>query len=120
MTKAALSAAVFLLCGALAGTAGAAGPPAAPDPQAGIDAFNRAVIDSTKKMDNAASVALWEDDGVSLLPATEPIVGKPAIASFLDRVTKGFPGAHMESFTLDCKTIFASGNWASERCVEHQ
>jgi ketosteroid isomerase-like protein len=114
MGKAILSAAVLVLCGALARAAPVS------DAQPGIDAFNRAVIDSTKRMDNAASVALWEEDGVSLLPATEPIVGKPAIAAFLGRVTAQFPGAHMESFTLECRTIFASAQWASERCVEHQ
>lgn len=86
----------------------------------GIDAFNRAVVDATKRMDNAASVALWEDDGVSLLPSTAPLVGKPAIAAFLDKVTSRFPGAKMESFTLDCVPVAIEGDFASERCVEHQ
>lgn len=93
---------------------------AASDDQPGIDEFNRALIDATKKMDNAASLALWEDEGVSLLPNSKPLAGKPAIAAFLGKVTSQFPGAHMESFTFDCSTIFASGDWASERCVEHQ
>ena len=93
---------------------------AASDPRPGIDDFNRALIDATKKMDNAASMALWEDEGVSLLPSTPPLVGKRAIGAFLEKVTSQFPGARMESFTCDCETVFASGDWASERCVEHQ
>ena len=86
----------------------------------GIDAFNRAVIDATKSMDNAATLALWEDDGVSILPSTPAIVGKPAIAAFLKDVTSRFPGAKMESFTLDCVVVASDGDFAAERCVEHQ
>lgn len=33
---------------------------------AGIEAFNRALIDATTRMDNAAALALWEEDGISL------------------------------------------------------
>ena len=86
----------------------------------GIVAFNRAVIDATKNMDNAATLALWEDGGVSILPSTPPIVGKPAIAAFLKDVTSRFPGAKMESFTLDCVRVALDGDFAAERCVEHQ
>lgn len=117
MVKAFLLIAGVLLSGSIVFAAPATGTAAA---QAGIDAFNQALIAATKKMDNAASVALWDEDGVSLLPSTKPIVGKTEIAAFLDRVTKEFPGAHMDSFTLDCDTIFTAGSWASERCVEHQ
>ncbi len=87
---------------------------------AGIDEFNRAVIDATKRMDNAASLALWEEDGVSVLPNLPPIVGKPAIGVFLAEVTAEFPGAKMESFTFDCVPVALEGDFASERCVEHQ
>ena len=41
-----------------------------------IEVFNRAFDDATRRMDNAAAVALWEADGISLLPSTKPIVGK--------------------------------------------
>jgi ketosteroid isomerase-like protein len=93
---------------------------AAAEDSVGIDAFNRAVIDATRRMDNAASLALWEDDGVSLLPNTPPLVGKPAIGAFLEKVMAQFPGAKMDSFTFDCATIALEGDFASERCVEHQ
>jgi uncharacterized protein (TIGR02246 family) len=87
---------------------------------ASIESFNQAWADATRHMDNAAALALWEADGVSLLPSTPPIVGKPAIAKFLDEVTKQVSGAHMQSFELRCHDIRVSGNWASEWCDEHQ
>ncbi|MBB5346104.1 YybH family protein [Tunturibacter empetritectus] len=85
-----------------------------------IDAFNRSLEDATFRMDNAATVALWTEEGVSLLPSTKPIVGKAAIAAFLDRVTAQFPGARMEKFELKCFDIEVSGDLASEWCTEHQ
>jgi ketosteroid isomerase-like protein len=71
-------------------------------------------------MDNAALVALWADDGISLLPSTKPIVGKVAIAAFIDSVTNQNKGAQMEKFELKCFAIDVSGDIASEWCSEHQ
>lgn len=85
-----------------------------------LDTFNHALIDATTRMNNAAVLELWEEDGVSLLPSRQPIVGKSAIAKFLDDVTSRYPGARMTSFTCDCSEIAVSGDWASEWCVEHQ
>ena len=91
-----------------------------PRAQTEIDSFNRAFADATRHMDNAATMALWAEDGVSLLPSTMPIEGKAAIAAFIDKVTASFPGAHMEHFDLECHDIEVSGDWASEWCSEHQ
>ena len=88
--------------------------------QSGVEQFNLAWIDATRHMDNAAVLALWEDDGVSLLPSTSPIVGKPAISKFLEDGTKQMPGAHMQSFDLQCHDLKVSGDWASEWYTEHQ
>jgi ketosteroid isomerase-like protein len=99
-------------------------PPVSPvapaDLRAEVDAFNRALIDATSRMDNAATVALWEDDGVSLLPQTKPIVGKRAIAAFLDSVLQGLPGARMKSFEMECAGVEVAGDVATEYCEEHQ
>jgi ketosteroid isomerase-like protein len=92
----------------------------AADPRLEIIAFNRALDSATRHMDNAATLALWDDDGVSLLPSTKPIIGKAAIADFLDRVTSGNPGARMQTFELECFDIQVSDAWASEWCTEHQ
>jgi Ketosteroid isomerase homolog len=112
-----LRAALVLLCLAPAAL-GASAKAAAPHTD--IDAFNRSLDAATRQMNPAATLALWEDDGVSLLPETPPIMGKKAIASFLDRVMAGLDGAHMESFVLQCHDIQVSGDWASEWCSEHQ
>lgn len=86
----------------------------------GIDAFNRSFAHATRAMDNAATLALWDDDGVSLLPSTKPIIGKPAIAKFLADVTAPLQGAHMTTFESECFDVRVSGDWASEWCTEHQ
>jgi ketosteroid isomerase-like protein len=90
------------------------------DARAGIDAFNRSMIDATTRMDNAAVVSLWEDDGVSLLPSTKPIAGKKTLAAFMDDVTSHLPEAHMRSFEMHCDGIEVSGDLATEYCDEHQ
>ena len=87
---------------------------------AGVERFNRAFADATRHMDNAATIALWDDDGVALLPDTKPIVGKRAIGDFLNTVTSQLAGAHMRSFESECFDITISGDWASEWCTEHQ
>jgi ketosteroid isomerase-like protein len=92
----------------------------AADPKGGIEAFNHAMDAATRHMSNAEALALWEDDGVSLLPSTPPIAGKKAIAQFLDQVTEQLKGAHMERFEMQCHDITVSGDWASEWCTEHQ
>ncbi|MBU6206172.1 MAG: DUF4440 domain-containing protein [Alphaproteobacteria bacterium] len=98
------------------------GAPAAPaqDTHAGIVAFNAALSDATRNMDNPATLALWEEDGVSLLPSTPPIIRKPAIAKFMADVMASLSGARMTGFELHCTDIAVHGNWASEWCTEHQ
>ncbi len=109
-------AAASLLC-ACAHAAGETNLAAARD---GIDAFNRALGEAANKMDNAAMLALWEDDGVSLLPQTAPITGKKEIAKFLDGVMAGMPGAKMLELESQCFDVEIDGPWASEWCTEHQ
>jgi ketosteroid isomerase-like protein len=87
---------------------------------AGIEDFNRALIQATTRMDNSAALALWEDDGISLLPQTKPIVGKKSIAKFLEDVSAQLAGAKMEKFEMHCFDIEAVKDWASEWCEEHQ
>lgn len=90
------------------------------DTQADIAAFNRVFADATRAMDNAATLALWEDDGISLLSSTEPIAGKKAIAKFMDAIRQQYPGAHMQTFDSQCFDILVSGDLATEWCTEHQ
>jgi ketosteroid isomerase-like protein len=85
-----------------------------------IAAFNQALTSATRTMDNAATLALWDDDGISLLPDTAPIVGKPAIADFLANVARHLHGAHMQQFELTCHDAHTAADWSSEWCDEHQ
>lgn len=85
-----------------------------------LDHFNHALESATRHMNNSETLALWEDDGISLLPSTPPIAGKKAIAAVLDTVTKQFPAARMEKFEMQCFNAVVSGSWASEWCTEHQ
>lgn len=90
------------------------------NPPPAIDAFNRAFADATRRMDTEAILALWDDDGVSLLPSTSPIAGKAAITKFMHDVMSSIPGARMTKFESECFDIRQSGDWASEWCTEHQ
>jgi len=107
----------------LLGLACATVPPPEPssgEARAGIAAFNQALDDATRRMDNAASLALWEEDGISLLPQTKPIIGKKAIAVLLDSVMAQLAGAKMTFFESECFDIEVAGDWAAEWCTEHQ
>jgi ketosteroid isomerase-like protein len=88
--------------------------------RSGVEAFNHRLEEATLRMDNAAVMALREEDGISLLPATKPMIGKAAIAEFLDKVTASIPGAKMEKFEMKCFAIEVSGDLATEWCNEHQ
>lgn len=97
-----------------------AGQSAAVEARAGIERFNAQLEDATRHMDNAATLALWADDGVSLMPGSKPTVGKAAITAMLEGVTAQVKGAHMELFEMQCEGIEASGDLATEWCNEHQ
>ena len=81
-------------------------------------AFNAKFSDAHLKMDAPAILGKWAEDGVSLLPETAPMVGKPAIATFLSGVTE--QGWRMEKMELDFQGVEVSGDWASEWAFEHQ
>jgi ketosteroid isomerase-like protein len=89
-------------------------------PKPDFGELNESLRKATLSMDNAATLALWEDEGVSLLPGTEPIAGKTAIGAFFDKVTSQLKGAQMDSFELACHDPRADGDEGSEWCTEHQ
>jgi uncharacterized protein (TIGR02246 family) len=85
-----------------------------------IDAFNKKYIAAHLRMDNTAVMSMWAEDGTSLLPATDPMIGKEAIGKFMDEVTGKMPGYHMQKMDVDFQGIEVSGDWASEWAEEHQ
>jgi uncharacterized protein (TIGR02246 family) len=88
--------------------------------RAEIDAFNKKYIAAHLRMDNAAVMNMWAEDGISLLPTTDPIIGKEAIGKFMDEVVGRMPGYHMQKMDVDFQGIEVSGDWASEWAEEHQ
>ena len=88
--------------------------------RAELDAFNKRFIAAHLRMDNAAVMSMWAEDGVSLLPTTEPMIGKETIGKFMDDVVKRMPGYHMQKIDIDFQGIEVSGDWASEWALEHQ
>jgi ketosteroid isomerase-like protein len=85
-----------------------------------IDQFNAKFLQAHLKMDTGAILGMWAEDGVSLLPETAPMIGKPTIASFLVGVTEQLKGWRMEKIELEFQGIEVSGDWASEWAFEHQ
>ena len=83
-------------------------------PHPKIAAFNRNFTDATRHMDNAATMSLWAEDGISLLPGEQAIVGKPTIAKFLEDVTAKISGYKVVSQTNDFHDLEVAGDWASE------
>jgi uncharacterized protein (TIGR02246 family) len=88
--------------------------------RAEIDVFNKKYIAAHLRMDNTAVLSMWAEDGISLLPATDPMIGKEAIGKFMDEVTGKMPGYHMQKMDVDFQGIEVSGDWASEWAEEHQ
>jgi uncharacterized protein (TIGR02246 family) len=85
-----------------------------------IEAFNAKFLAAHQRMDHAAILGMWAEDGVSLLPETPPIEGRKAIAKFVDDVVKQMAGYHMRTEDLNFQGIEVSGDWASEWVTEHQ
>jgi uncharacterized protein (TIGR02246 family) len=85
-----------------------------------IAAFNDQLRASILRMDNAAAMALWADDGVTLLPGTPPIVGKQAIAKHLDDVVAQLSGYRVLAQEQDFHDLRIHGDWATEWGTTHQ
>lgn len=96
---------------------GQLGPSSAADQLRG---FNDAFASAIRRMDNAAILSLWDEDGIALLPHTAPVIGRAAIGKMMDSATAAHPNAKMMSFTNVCSAAEVAGDWGSEWCLEHQ
>lgn len=85
-----------------------------------IRAFNDKFTDAHLRMDSTAILGFWAEDGVTLLPGMEPVVGKPAIQKFLTNAFAGAKGSKMLKQEDDFHDIAVSGDWASEWAITHQ
>jgi len=85
-----------------------------------IAAWNQKYIAAHLRMDNAAILAMWQEDGVSLLQGMDPIEGKEAIGKFFDQAVTQIAGYHMKTMEIDFREIQVMGEWAYEWGIEHQ
>jgi len=95
-------------------------PAGAASPREEVEAFNERFAAVTRQMDNAGAMALWAEDGVSLLPEMAPMQGRARIGKFLDEVASHMKGWHVISHEAACHDIDVSGDRASEWCETHQ
>ena len=85
-----------------------------------IDRFNQRLIDLHLKMDDAGILALWEEDGVDLMPDMAPLVGKSAITTWLQGVLANLKGYKVVTQEMEFHDIRVAGDWASEWANSHQ
>ena len=85
-----------------------------------IEAFNQKFLGAHLRMDQAAILSFWEDDGVDLMPEMAPIVGKKAITKFVQDAVASIPGYKVTKQEIEWHDIRVSGDWASEWGLEHQ
>jgi uncharacterized protein (TIGR02246 family) len=96
---------------------------AAPGRAAGvgeIEAFNRHYVELHLKMDTAGVLALWEEDGVDLMPGDAPMIGKKKIAAWVEDIVAKMPGYKVMKQEMEFHDIQVCGDWASEWATEHQ
>ncbi len=79
-----------------------------------VAAFNRIFTASILRMDNAAVLRLWANDGVTLLPGQPPIAGKSAIRRFMDQASRNASGYKLVAQKDAFHGLHISGNWAAE------
>ena len=79
-----------------------------------ISALNDALKRATESMDNSATMALWDEEGTTLLPGQAAVTGKANIAKWLDGVTANLKGWKVLKQEQEFHDIQVSGNWASE------
>ena len=89
-------------------------------PRKEIEAWNQRYIAAHLRMDNTAILAMWQEDGVSLLQGMDPIQGKSAIGKFFDEAVAQIAGYHMKTMEIDFREIQVMGDWAYEWGIEHQ
>jgi ketosteroid isomerase-like protein len=85
-----------------------------------LEKFNSHFRELHLKMDTAGIFALWEDDGVDLMPGEAPMIGKKAIQAWVEDILTKMPGYKVTKEEMEFHDIHVSGNWASEWALEHQ
>lgn len=103
-----------------AGDGGAMPAPASATAAKEIAAFNQKFMDAGLHMDNAAIVACYAEDGVSLLPGMAAMESRKTIARWLDGLLAQMPGYHVVRNDFESHDLRIHGDWASEWVSTHQ
>lgn len=82
--------------------------------------FNQKFQDTHARMDTTAIISMWSETGVSLLPETAPLVGKPAVTNFIREAVSNLTGYKVLKFEITFHDIRVWGDWATEWGIEHQ
>jgi uncharacterized protein (TIGR02246 family) len=85
-----------------------------------IKAFNKHYVELHLKMDTAGVLALWEEDGVDLMPGDAPMIGKKKIVTWVEDIVAKMPGYKVLKQDMEFHDIQVCGDWASEWATEHQ
>ena len=85
-----------------------------------LDAFNQTLATACDKMDQQTSASLWADDGVDLIQGLQPMIGKKAIADWLEGLPAQLQGAKMLYCKVDWCDIRIEGNFAYEWAITRQ
>lgn len=85
-----------------------------------VDAVNKEIVRACQERDWDATLALWADDGVDLLPGLAPMVGKAKISAWLDSLRPQMEGTKMRYCTVDWQDIQIHGDLAYEWGINRQ
>lgn len=85
-----------------------------------VDAVNQEIVRACQQRDFDATLALWADDGVDLLPGLAPLVGKAKISSWLDSLRPQMEGSKMRYCTIDWQDVQIHGDLAYEWGINRQ
>jgi len=85
-----------------------------------VEDFNRQFRESILNTNHGAMLAMWAEDGVDLMPGEAPLLGKKAIAAWLQGIETRGAGSRVSEEELEFHDLQVSGDWASEWANEHQ
>jgi ketosteroid isomerase-like protein len=85
-----------------------------------LEGFNRRFAECVRNSDHAGMLAMWASDGVDLMPGEAPLVGKVAIAAWLEGIEKEGAESRVLKEELEFHDVRVSGDWASEWADELQ
>ena len=85
-----------------------------------IEAFNKRYVELHLKMDTVGILALWEENGVDLMPGDAAMIGRKKISAWVEDILAKMPGYKVMKQEMEFHDIHVCGEWASEWATEHQ